>query len=211
MCVDAARDFYWRGASSKPKQSQNYFAVPLLTSRDASSRYRATCVRSPYSANMDSVTDTFHLSAAIPIPASSSIKKLDCLIFFRSQLSSSAKIVTENVLHISHDSGVAGSGLLTSGSMAFKQTNPFPVKGGYVTLHSGTELLDAANINSASEGSVKNILQKVSGRNFTMTYDPDVSYWSPKVSRRAGRTSRGENKPRREHLDQHKCNLFLTV
>jgi hypothetical protein len=107
-------------------------------------------------------------------------------VFFRSQLQSSAKIVMESVVHISHDSGVSGKELYTAGNLVFHQNNPLFVKGGYTTMYTDTELVDATNVVSAKDGDVKTILEKVTGRNYTMVYEPQLAYWGAKVDDLSG-------------------------
>lgn len=117
----------------------------------------------------------------LPLAAAESVTKVDALVFFRTQLQNKAKIVMESAVHISYDSGSAGAGLYTSGNMVFTQTYPLPVKGGYVTMYSNTDLLDPSKISRASEGDIRTILEQISERNLTMTYVPELTHWTPVV------------------------------
>mmetsp|Transcript_4228 Transcript_4228/g.8561 ORF Transcript_4228/g.8561 Transcript_4228/m.8561 type:complete len:321 (+) Transcript_4228:173-1135(+) len=174
------------GSGVSPSDSFFYSSVPDLN-RLHGDAFRPVSIKTrEEDKNLDTIADSFEFTASIPIPASSEIRKLDCLVFFRTQLQTSAKIVMESVVHISHDSGVAGKELLTSGNLVFQQNNPLFVKGGYTTMYANTELVDSSNILSAKDGDIKTILEKVTGRNYTMTFEPQFAYWGPKLDNLAG-------------------------
>jgi len=174
------------GSGTSAADSFFYSSIPDLN-RLHGDAFRPVSVKTrEVDVNIDSLTDTFEITATIPIPASSEVKKLDCLVFFRSQLQSSAKIVMESVVHLSHDSGVAGKELVTSGNLVFRQNNPVFVKGGYTTMYADTELVDTASIISAKEGDIKTILAKAMGRNYTLAYEPQYNYWGAKIDDLAG-------------------------
>ena len=68
------------------------------------------------------------------------------VLFFHTQLRNRAKIVMESFVHLSYDSGVPGSKLFAVGDVHFRQTNALPVKGGYSTLSTDTDIFDAQTV-----------------------------------------------------------------
>jgi len=52
----------------------------------------------------------------------------------------------ESFVHLSYDSGVPGSKLFAVGDVHFRQTNALPVKGGYSTLSTDTDIFDAQTV-----------------------------------------------------------------
>lgn len=163
--------------------SDNYFysSVPDLNRLRGDTLKMCSVKTREVDDNRDSIPDKFRLEVELPLASAESVSKVDALVFFRTQLQNKAKIVMESAIHISYDSGSAGAGLYTSGNMIFSQTHPLPVKGGYVTMYSNTDLLDPSKISGSSDGDIRTILEQISARNLTMTYKPELTHWTPVV------------------------------
>jgi hypothetical protein len=126
--------------------------------------------------------DEFLVTVTIPTLAGEAITKVDAVFFFHTQLRDRAKIVMESAVHLSYDSGLPGAEFFVVGDAKFHQVTALPIRGGYTTLHSETDVFDPVYVASTSEVVIPAVLEELGSRNSTIAFEPQFSHWQPSIA-----------------------------
>jgi hypothetical protein len=129
--------------------------------------------------NRDGKMDRLEMSVALPLTKNELIYGFDCLIYYKSKLSSRAKVLFDTVSLIGYESGTPMEKVSIDGDFKLRQTYPFNVYGGYRDLYHNDPLFDVTSKTSAKDVSIENIMKRYVGRNGNLSYSscfPSSSY-----------------------------------
>jgi len=167
----------------QPKVTYKYKFITQLSGEDANqkpfqlfyssvagvnalrSNVRVPTVRSrEIDKNVDGNIDGLNFEFEMPLKSGEKIKSVSTMIFFEYMLNERVKLMMrESMAYITGSNSLEGTSYYTKGNVKFQQTKPLAVGGSYDCDDCG-ELFAAHPQTSASDTSMRNLLEKVCAR-----------------------------------------------
>jgi len=130
--------------------------------------------------NRDGITDEFHFTALCPLAKGETILGASVATFFRTKLSSRARVDFDSLAIAEHRDGMGGGSLFVDGDYVLKQKWPFRAKGGYYLPYKRFPLLDPSDHKiKLQETLLPNIIFGYRNRNNTLDYQQTYKVWTP--------------------------------
>ena len=130
--------------------------------------------------NRDGITDEFHFTALCPLAKGETILGASVATFFRTKLSSRARVDFDSLAIAEHRDGMGGGSLFVDGDYILKQKWPFRAKGGYYLPYKRFPLLDPSDHKiKLQETLLPNIIFGYRNRNNTLDYQQTYKVWTP--------------------------------
>merc|ERR1712167_268415 len=125
-------------------------------------------------------TDEFHFTALCPLAKGETILGASVATFFRTKLSSRARVDFDSLAIAEHRDGMGGGSLFVDGDYLLKQKWPFRAKGGYYLPYKRFPLLDPSDHKiKLQETLLPNIIFGYRNRNNTLDYQQTYKVWTP--------------------------------